>query len=526
MGIIQWLRGEEKETRSQLTDPSWWKNVFTGANTFTGQTVSPDSAQQQPAVFACVRVISEDVASLPIKIYSRISDMVREPIEGHPVATLFHTRPNSEMTPFTLMETMTAHVLLYGNAYAEIERNGAGDPIGVWILLPENITVEKYEGSIRYRYRSGTSTAVLPSEDVLHIKGLGHDGIMGYSPISYAKQTIGISQAMEEAGGTFFANSSRPSGVLEHPAKLSEDASKRLRQGWDGMYSGSDNVGKTAILEEGMKWTSLSIPHSDAQWIEARQYALQDIARIYRVPPHMVGDLSRATYSNIESQQIAYMQQTLMPWLRRWEQEINKKLIGGDERSVYGEFLVEEMMRGNTIDRFAAYRTARESGWLSVNEIRKRENMNPIDNGDNFIQPLNFAEVSVAEEMQGERQNSPPRKEMPIGWIADSVRRAVAIVRNASNRKANKENGNEWYEWAKTQDEAILRKIEEILLPCCRESGLCEQQVADDLLQTWSGAVTTADTLQKSLDFCNKWAETFAHEDSIKILIERSTQDD
>ena len=424
------------------------------------------------------------------------------------------------MTPFTFMETMTAHVLLYGNAYAEIERNGAGDPIGLWILLPENVTLEVFEGSVRYRYSSGTGRVLIDSENILHIKGLGHDGLLGYSPIQYAKQTIGISSAMEEAGGTFFANSSRPSGVLEHPAKLSEDASKRFRQGWDGMYSGSNNVGKTAILEEGMKWSSLSIPHSDAQWLEARQYALQDIARIYRVPPHMIGDLSRATYSNIESQQIAYIQQTLLPWLRRWEQEINKKLIGSDDRSVYGEFLVEEMMRGNTIDRFAAYRTARESGWLSVNEIRRRENMNPIEGGDNFIQPLNFAEVSVAEEMQGGQ--SERKADLPIGWMYDSVRRCVSIIANTSNRKASKSDIQEWTEWTQEPDEKLLRKLEDILKPCCDDIGVQEEKVAKELMLTWRSCISTADTLEKSIETCNNWAKSFNQDASINILLGRS----
>ena len=534
MGIIQWFRGGGKEeTRNTLRNPSWWKSAFSGSNTYTGMAVTPDSAMQQPAVFACVRVISEDVASLPIKIYSRISDMEREPIEGHPVSVLLRNRPNSEMTSFTFMETMTAHVLLYGNAYAEIERNGAGEPIGLWILLPENVILEIFEGSVQYRYQSGTKTAILKSENVLHIKGLGHDGLTGYSPIQYAKQTIGISAAMEEAGGTFFANSSRPSGVLEHPAKLSEEASKRLRQGWDGMYSGSGNVGKTAILEEGMQWSSLSIPNSDAQWLEARQYALQDIARIYRVPPHMVGDLSRATYSNIESQQIAYIQQTLLPWLRRWEQEINKKLIGSDDRSVYGEFLVEEMMRGNTIDRFAAYRTARESGWLSVNEIRKRENMNPIEGGDNFIQPLNFAEVSVASEMQSEESERKKdltiedrKEDVPIGWTHDSIRRCVSIINNTSNRKASRIDPVEWAAWIQSPDEKLTRKLEDILKPCCSDIGLQEKDVANELLLTWRSAVSSADTLEKSIESCNNWAKTFNQEESITILLDRSNEDE
>ena len=517
MGLIKWIRGDssnKKETRSQLTDISWWKTVFSGASTYSGETVTQDTALRQPAVFACVRVISEDVASLPIKIYSRVSDKVREPIDSHPVAKLLHSRPNSEMTPFTFKETMTAHVLLYGNAYAEIERDNSGTPIGLWILLPENMAVEITDGKVWYVYNGSVR---IPSDNILHIKGLGHDGILGYSPIGYARETIGMSQAMEKSGGTFFANSSRPSGVLSHPAKLSEDAAKRLRQGWDGMYSGSGNLGKTAILEEGMKWASLSIPHSDAQWLEARQYALQDICRIYRMPPHMIQDLSRATYSNIESQQIQYMQGTLMPWLRRWEEEISRKLLGVDDKSIYAEFLAEEALRGNTIDRFAAYRTARESGWLSINEIRKRENLNSIgEAGDQYIQPLNFAGVGDVEEIEVE--DSERNKD----WLIDSVRRAVAIIRNASNRKANKETEEDWISFLSGNESLLLKKVEDILSPCCRSMHISVEEVSQVLLDTWQSAVSNANEREQRIECCDNWAKSFLSPESVDVLIQRS----
>jgi len=524
MGIIKWLRGSnEKETRASLSNPTdWLRGVFTGSITASGERVSTDSALRQPAVFACVRVISEDVASLPCKVYAKDNNGGRQPIDSHPVARLLHTAPNPEMTPFTFKETMTAHILLHGNAYAEIERNGAGDPIALWVLMPDKMQVKVIEGEVWYEY---DNRMLLPSEKVLHIRGLGHDGILGYSPISYARETIGISQAMEKSGGNFFANSSRPSGVLSHPARLSEDASKRLRQGWDGMYSGSDNLGKTAILEEGMKFNSLSIPHSDAQWLEARQYALQDIARIYRMPPHMIGDLSRATFSNIESQQIAYMQQTLMPWLRRWEQEINKKLIGVEDRSVYAEFLAEEMLRGNTSERFAAYRTARETGWMSVNEIRTRENMNPVDGGDSYIQPLNFADVDVAKDLQT------PDLPADRAWLSDSINRAVGIVRNASNRKANKVTDAEWQEWLSVEDKTLQEKVQEILEPACRQiecqNGSVEAaKIAQLLLATWRDAIAVAETREKSVECCDNWARSFTNEASANILLERSFENE
>jgi|TARA_R100000084_G_scaffold74788_1_gene33650 HK97 family phage portal protein len=529
MGLLTWFRGkEDKEERSNMRDPAWWKTVFTGSESYSGENVTQDSALRQAVVWACVQAISQDVASLPIKIYSKIDEMVREPLDDHPVGRLFHTAPNKEMSPFTFKETMTSHVLLYGNAFAEIERNQQGQPIGLWILLPENMSVRVIDGEVVYNYSSGAGSFTLPSDKVFHLKGFGHDGILGYSPINYARQVIGDMQAMQKSGGSFFANSSRPSGILSHPAKLSEDASRRLRKSWDGLYSSSNNSGRTAILEEGLSFSALSIPHSESQWLEARQFAVIDICRMYRMPPHIVQDLTHATYSNIESQQIQYLSQTLMTWLRRWEQEINRKLIGVDDRSVYAEFLAEEALRGNTLDRYTAYRTARESGWLSINEIRKRENLNNIGElGDRYIQPLNFSDVGFEEVVEEEQRQSPAmNQEQSNDWWVDSVRRAVAIVRNASNRKAEKVSDEEWNDWLIQSDKNLSQKVAQILEPCCRSIGADENKVTDELLKTWIGAVGKTETREHRIETCNNWAKSFVNYESAELLIQRIKQDD
>ena len=502
MKITKWFSRKEQELRASLKDSGWWKTTFAGVSeTASGMSVSPDSALHQPAVFACVRVISEDTASIPIKVYSKKSEMERDTISGHPVSKLFQKTPNPEMTPFTFKETMTAHVLLYGNAYAEIERDNSGTPIALWILLPERIQVKIADGRVVYEYQTGSKTIVLESGNVFHLKGLGHDGILGYSPIAYARETIGISAAMERSGAKFFSNSCRLSGILSHPAKLSEDASKRLREGWRSMFSGNENVGGTAILEEGMKWEQLSVPHSDAQWLEARQYALQDVARIYRVPPHLIGDLSRSSFSNIESQQIAYMQQTLMPWLRRWEQEINRKLIATNDNSVYAEFLAEEVLRGNTSERYDAYKSARETGWMSVNEIRKRENLNAVEGGDIYIQPLNFTGVNETEQEEVKTQDS-----RGDAWLEDSIGRAVAIIRNASNRKAKKLNDREWADWLEVDDKQLTLKVCEILQPACRSIGRDEKEVAVGLIDSWRSTVIESQTIEQRTELCCDWS--------------------
>jgi HK97 family phage portal protein len=516
MKILNWLN--KTETRGSLANPAtWMRTAFGGTSTSSGEKVSTDSALHQPAVFACVRVISEDVASMPLRIYGKGRNGGRFPIDAHPVARLFHTAPNSAMSPFNLMETMQSHMLLYGNSYAEIERNGNGEPVALWILQPEQMQVKVVNGAVVYEYNGKDFT----SDKILHLRALGHEGLLGYSPIAYAKETIGISQAMEKSGASFFANSSRPAGVLEHPAKLAEDAAKRLRSSWQAMFSGSENTGRTAILEEGMKWRGLTIPHSDSQWLESRQYALQDIARIYRVPPHMIGDLSNATFSNIESQQRSYLQQTLMPWLRRWEQEINRKLIMVDDRSVYAEFTTAEILRGNTPERFAAYKTARETGWLSVNEIRKMENKNPISGGDSYIQPLNYIDAEIAKEVQA------PKAERCDDWFADSVKRAVGIIRNASNRKASKLSDEEWHEWLIHEDFAMREKIALILQPACEKLEVDANGIAGDLLkshQTTMGLFASSNTNDK-LDECKRWADVYETGSGTIKLLEQKESD-
>tara|TARA_R100000655_G_scaffold71369_1_gene109733 strand:+ start:2099 stop:3709 length:1611 start_codon:yes stop_codon:yes gene_type:complete len=534
MGILNWFGGkEQKEERSHMRDTAWWKTIFTGSESYSGENVTQDSALRQAVVWACVQAISQDVASLPIKIYSKIDAMVREPVDDHPVAKIFHTKPNGEMSPFTLKETMTLHCLLYGNAFAEIEFNQQGQPIALWILLPENMSVKVIDGEVVYNYSSGAGNFNLPSEKVFHLRGMGHDGILGYSPINYARQVIGDMQAMQKSGGSFFANSSRPSGILSHPAKLSEDASKRLRKSWDGLYSSSNNSGRTAILEEGLSFSALSIPHAESQWLEARQFAVTDICRMYRMPPHIVQDLSHATYSNIESQQIQYLSQTIMPWLRRWEQEINRKLVRVNDRSVYAEFLAEEALRGNTIDRYNAYRTARETGWLSINEIRSRENLNNIGSiGDRYIQPLNFGDINMEhesfhnEDEDEERNIQEPSKEQSNEWLVDSVRRAVAIVRNASNRKAEKVSDEEYNEWLIQSDKNLSQKVIQILEPCCKYIRADEHKVGSELLETFFAAITNTETREQRIETCNNWAKSFVNFESAELLIQRSKQNE
>ena len=505
MGIIDWFSRRNKtkdETRSTLRRPSNWLSTALGGDvTSSGENVTTDSALKQPAVWACVRLIAEDVASLPAKLYESGDDGVRNEVRSHPVARLLRDQPNAEMSPFTMIETITAHVLLYGNGYIEIERNGAGTPVALWPLMPDRVRIRIVDGQVAYEYQSGDTTTLLPSDKVIHIKGLGSDGVVGYSPVKYARETVGMSRALEKSGGAFFANSSRPSGILSHPGKLSEDAMRRLRESWQSLHSGASNTGRAAILEEGMSWTATSVPHDDAQWLEARQYALQDIARIYRVPPHMIGDLSRAHFNNIESQQIGYLQHTLMPWVRRWEQELNRKLLTATSDSgIFVEFLADGVLRGNTSDRFDAYKVARETGWLSVNEIRRRENLNPIDGGDSYIQPLNFMQL-------GESNDPAPSDDTTRSWMRDSVSRAAGLLTNAARRRMDSSTDSELSTWIQSQNGRLTSKVTEILEPACRCLGNSPEQVAESLVNGWQLAMVEARTKQQIEDAGRRWAE-------------------
>jgi len=346
-----------------------------------GKSVNPRTAVQMTAVYACVRVIAETVASLPLHVYQQ-TDQGSEKAFGHPLYRILHDEPNHEMTSFILRETMLSHLLLWGNSYCQILRNGRGQIIGLYPLLPEKMSVDRDAGGrLTYDYTARDGGVVrLRPEDVLHIPGLGFDGIMGYSPIALEKNAIGLGIAAEEYGSRFFSNGATPSGVLTHPNTVKNPAS--LRESWNAAYGGSTNSGKVAILEEGMKFEKVSIPNNEAQFLESRKFQVAEICRIYRVPPHLVGDLEHATFSNIEHQAISFAMHTIRPWLVRIEQAMNKALFPDREKErYYVRFNIDGLMRGSYKERMEGYAIGRQNGWLSADDIRELENMNPLPDG-------------------------------------------------------------------------------------------------------------------------------------------------
>lgn len=351
---------------------------FLFGGTTSGKTVNERSSMQVIAVYACVRILAESVASLPFHIYERVGDDAKKAAD-HPLYPVIHDEPNPEMTSFVFRETMMAHLLLWGNAYAQIIRDGRGRVLALYPLLPDRMTVDRTaKGAIVYTYRSDTGESVtLGADEVFHIPALGFDGLVGFSPIAMAKNAIGMALATEEYGAKFFANGAQPGGVLEHPETVKDF--EKLRDSWNAKFQGTDNAHKVAILEEGMKYHSIGIPPEQAQFLETRKFQLNEIARLYRVPPHMIGDLEKASFNNIEQQSLEFVKYSLDPWVVRWEQAVRKALLLPAEKSRYFVKLnVDGLLRGDFEKRMRGYSIARQNGWLSPNEVRALEDMNMI----------------------------------------------------------------------------------------------------------------------------------------------------
>ncbi len=369
------------------------KDYYSGSNytylfgpTTSGKTVNEFTAMQTTAVYSCVRILAEAVASLPLHVY-RYKENGKERVYNHHLYHILHNEPNTEMSSFVFRETLMSHLLIWGNAYAQIIRDGAGRVVALYPLLPNKMTVSRDKnGEIYYIYTTTSDenpnfkdygSVVLRKQDVLHIPGLGFDGLVGYSPIAMAKNAVGMTIATEEYGASFFANGANPGGVLEHPGVLKDP--KKVRDSWNEVYRGTANAHKIAVLEEGMKYQQIGIPPEEAQFLETRKFQINEIARLYRIPPHMVGDLEKSSFSNIEQQSLEFVKYTLDPWVIRWEQAMQRSLLLPKEKQEFFIRLnVDGLLRGDYQSRMNGYSVARQNGWLSANDIREMEDMNPI----------------------------------------------------------------------------------------------------------------------------------------------------
>lgn len=370
------------------------KNAFGGSrysfffgNTSAGKPVNEHTAMQMTAVYSCVRILSETLAGLPLHVYRYNDSGGKEKYLKHPLYKLLHDEPNPEMTSFAFRETLMSHLLLWGNAYAQIIRNARGEVIALYPLMPNKMTVDRdSKGRLFYLYSRTSDDAptlgddsqvyLAPSE-VLHIPGLGFDGLIGYSPIAMAKNAVGLAIATEEYGAKFFANGAAPGGVLEHPGTIKDP--QKVKESWNAAYQGSQNAHRVAVLEEGMKYQPIGISPEQAQFLETRKFQINEIARIFRVPPHMLADLEKSSFSNIEQQSLEFVKYTLDPWVVRWEQSMCRALLMESEKPiVFIKFNVDGLLRGDYVSRMSGYATARQNGWMSANDIRELENLDRI----------------------------------------------------------------------------------------------------------------------------------------------------
>jgi len=376
----------------------WVKKLFGARESTSGIAIDEDTALRYSAVWDAVNIIAGAIGMLPMMVYRRDKNAKTKTAE-HPVYKLVHDRPNPYMDALTFMETLQGHVLTWGNGYAEIERVGSGRPIALWPVTPNRTAPTLSQDGKDFYYRitkvDGSQTTVA-YRNMLHIKGLGFNGLQGYPVIEYAADSLGLGMAAEKYAAKFYANDASPGGVLRHPENLSPDAKTRLADAWNAEHKGLDNVSRVAILEEGMEWQAIGIPPESARLVETLKFTIADVARWYHIPLHMLSELERATFSNIEHQGIDFVVWTLTRWLRRWEMECNYKLFSDREYGTYfTEFLVDALLRGDTKSRYEAYRVAILGGWFGRHEAREKENLNPVDGLDTFLEPINYKPVGT-----------------------------------------------------------------------------------------------------------------------------------
>ena len=382
------FRSSPENPSTSLSNPAAWLTGLFGTSK-TGVQVSEDNALTFSAVYAAVRIISETIASIPLNVYQADGE-TRVKAVGHPVQDLLAKAPNSVSSTFTFREAMASNLVLHGNAYAKIEMNAAGRPTALIPLNPMKVEVKVVDGEKVYVFDEKHTYL---DYEILHFVGLSFNGLTGKSPLSMAREAVAIGLAAQEYGARFYSNGANAGGVITAPGRLNTEVVKRLRESWNRAQSGLGASHSTAILEEGMKYEKIGLDPEAAQFLQSRKFQVNEIARIFRIPPSYLADLENSsTRANTEQQAIQFVRDCITPYVRRMEVELNRKLFREDEPNLYAYFTMEGLMRGDQKARYEAYATARQWGWLSVNDIRDLENLNPVEGGDIYLQPLNMVQ--------------------------------------------------------------------------------------------------------------------------------------
>ncbi len=534
--------------------PPGWVESIGGLRTAAGTTVSPNGSLEITAVYACVRILAETIASLPLPVYQRLANGGKGRVPDFYLYSLLHDAPNREMTSFELRETLQGHLATWGNAYAELEIDNAGRVRALWPLRPDRMKVTRENRQLIYTYRlpkpdgQGRTKIRLSAYQVLHLRGMGYDGVVGYSPISLARQALGLAQATEEYGAKFFANGARPGVVLEHPGKLSQDAHDRLKESWEERHQGLSNAHRVAVLEEGLSLKEVGLPPQDAQFLETRKFQRNEIAMIYRVPPHMLADLERATFSNIEHQSLEFVVHTIRPWLVRWEQALRRDVFLKSERGQYfAEFLVDGLLRGDIKSRYEAYATGRQNGWLSANDVREMENQNPISGGDMYLVPLNMIPANqvgaglgstetedgrgyragVQEQRSAMLRHRLEQAQRPV--YADVIARILRRERNDVGQATKKFLARGLFEFERWLEEFYSdhqRWMFDQMMPLARSYGEMAAGAAQEEINTTQGMTPELDAFTRSYLAGYVVRHSVASQAAIRAAIERAQKDE
>lgn len=411
MGLISGLYN----LRSSFATPEQWVIdwITGGVKSRSGVDVSESTALSCGAVYAAVTLLARTVAMLPLKLFRRLSDGGHRPATELPLYRVVADEPNPEMTAYTFRETLQGHLGTWGNAYARIVTDKSGNVVELWPLEPNRMKKKRLNGRIWFYYtpQSG-SDQVYPEYEILHIPGFGFNGLIGYSPISLARESIGLSLATEQFGADFFGNGANFGNFVKHPGVLSAKAKANIKQSIEEAQL--DKSHGIHILEEGIDWVKNNFSPDDSQFIQTRKMNVSDIARWYHVPPHKIGDLEKATFSNIEHQSIDFVVSTMMPWFVLWEQWLKKQLLSESDKKKYDfKFVVTALLRGDAATRASYYNTRFQIGSLSPNDIRELEEQNPVKGGDKYFVPLNMVTLENAGKEKVEPEAMPEPLPMP-----------------------------------------------------------------------------------------------------------------
>lgn len=365
-----------------------------------GVHVDEDRALTHAAVWASVRIISETIASLPWRAHRRV-ERGNELMDGSDLDYILHVQANPEQSAFSFRETSLAHALLWGNGYGEIERNNRGEPWNIWTMPPDKCHPDRTADGRIWYIVNGQPT--IQAENMFHLKGLGFDGMVGYPVVVHAARTIGLGLALDTMASSTFANGGSPGVIIQQKEgrNLTPDGVANLLKSFEDRFKGPANSGKAMYLDGGMEAKILEQPLAALQFLESRKFQISEIARWFRVPPHKLADLDRATFSNVEQQALEFVTDTLVPWITRLETEAQIKLIGRNNRMgrVYTKINVAGLLRGDIKSRYDAYGVGRDKGWLSANDIRAMEDMNPVAGGDEYLVQSQMVPQDMLREM-------------------------------------------------------------------------------------------------------------------------------